>query len=312
VAERLPTVSAVIPTFGRRDLLPGVVEPLLADPATSEVVVVVDGSFDGSYAWLLERAEGDGRLRPFWIENRGENGAREAGVRAARGDVVLLLDDDVRAAPGLTAGHARHHMGSTGLVVLGYMPPLLPRERRPGDFTTRLYAREYEAVCRGYEASPDQILMSLWAGNMSLRREDAVAVMLGTKAPTLPYHADRELGLRCLESGLRGIFDRSLRAEHLHTRSLDGFTADARSQGAARVMLHRLHGDVLGPVDQGPPGPVRALLARTPAAAVMATALRGATRHAGRARAFRLEELFARVLRRVEQQRGALATRGFS
>ena len=312
MAERLPSVSAVIPTFGRRDLLPGVIEPLLAEPATSEVVVVVDGSFDGSYPWLLERAEGDGRLRPFWIENRGENGAREAGVRAARGDVVLLLDDDVRAAAGLAEGHARHHAGSAGLVVLGYMPPLLPRERLPGDFTTRLYAREYEAVCRSYETSPDQILMSLWAGNMSLRREDAVAVMLGTKAPALPYHADRELGLRCLESGLRGAFDRSLRAEHLHTRSLDGFVADARSQGAGRVMLHRLHGDILGPFDPGPPAPVRAMLRRTPAARATAAALRSATRCAGRARAFRLEELLARVLRRVEQQRGALAAGGFS
>jgi GT2 family glycosyltransferase len=308
----LPTVSVVMPTYNRRELLPRVVEPLLADPGASEVVVVVDGCADGSWEWLLERAARDSRLRPVWIENRGENGARRAGIDAARGEVVLLLDDDVAAAPGLATGHARRHAGRGGLVVVGYMPPPLTAERRPGDFTTRLYAREYESVCAEYERAPGRILHGLWAGNMSLRREDCVRVM--GPAPALAYHADRELGLRCLKAGLRGEFDRSLRAAHLHARTLDGFARDARKQGAGVAAVHTLHEDVLGPLppeafDHGLPAPAAAWLRvcrrRRPAAATAAV-LRAATRAAGRMRAFRAEELGGRVLRRVEQQRGAL------
>jgi GT2 family glycosyltransferase len=309
---RLPTVSVVMPTYNRRGLLPRVIEPLLADPGASEVVVVVDGCDDGSYEWLSERGGDDARLRPVWIENRGENGARQAGVEAARGEVVLLLDDDVAAEPGLASGHARRHAERRGLVVVGYMPPPLPAERRPGDFTTRLYAREYESVCASYERASEGILHNLWAGNLSLRRDDCIRVM--ARALALPYHADRELGLRCLKAGLRGEFDRSLRAAHLHTRTLDGFARDARAQGAGAAALHALHRDVLGPLpaaafDHGLPAPAPAwlrLCRRPRPAAASSGLLHGAVRAAGRMRAFGAEELAGRLLRRVEQQRGAL------
>jgi GT2 family glycosyltransferase len=320
MADRLPSVSVVMPTFNRRRLLPGVVEPLLADDAAAEVIVVVDGCDDGSYEWLVARAGDSPQLRPLWIENRGENGARAAGIRAAQGDVVLLLDDDVRAAPGLARGHAVHHAAVPGLVVVGYMPPELPPERRPGDFTTRLYAREYGRLCRSYEQDADTVLMNLWAGNVSMRREDALRVIVAADPPALAYHADRELGLRCRDAGLRGVFDRSLRAAHLHTRSLDGFARDARAQGAGRIALHRLHRGSLGPhspewITHGAPAPARGLLRlcrRPRAGRATAATLRWITAQAGRARAFRLEELSGRLLRRVEQQRGALAAGGRS
>jgi hypothetical protein len=262
----------------------------------------------------VELSADEPRLRPLLIDNRGENGARAAGIEAARGEVVLLLDDDVAAEPGLASGHARRHAGRRGLVVVGYMPPPLPAERRPGDFTTRLYAREYESVCAGWERMPGRILHNLWAGNMSLRREDCLRVLVGTPAPALAYHADRELGLRCLKAGLRGEFDRSLRAAHLHTRTLDGFARDARAQGAGAAALHALHRDVLGPLpaaafDHGLPAPAAAwlrLCRRPRPAAASSGLLRGAARAAGRARLFGAEELAGRLLRRVEQQRGAL------
>jgi GT2 family glycosyltransferase len=312
--SELPSVSVVMPTYNRRSLLQRVVEPLLADPAASEVVVVVDGCRDGSYEWLVERAGGDRRLRPLWIENQGENGARRAGIERARGEVVLLLDDDVAASPGLASGHARRHAGRSGLVVVGYMPPPARAERRPGDFTTRLYAREYESVCAGYERAPERILHGLWAGNMSLRREDCLRVMVDGAAPALAYHADRELGLRCLKAGLRGEFDRSLRAAHLHTRTLDGFARDARAQGAGAATVHALHGDVLGPLpaaafDHGLPAPAAAwlrLCRRPRVAAASSRVLRALTPAAGRARLRSAEEAAGRLLRRIEQQRGAL------
>ena len=308
-----PSLSVVMPTYDRRTLLPEVVAPLLADEGADEVVVVVDGCDDGSYELLVALAADEPRLRPLLIDNRGENGARTAGIEAARGEVVLLLDDDVRARPGLATGHARRHGEAPGLVVLGWMPPL-----DAGGFATRLYAREYEQICRGYESEPHAILRNLWAGNVSLRREDCLPVLVEADAPTLDYHADRALGLRCMDAGLRGVFDRSLRADHLHQRSLDGFIRDARAQGAAGVTLHRVHARELGPhpgpelFGHGLPLPARrwlALCRRPRAAAASARALHRLTSLAGRAGADRLEETLGRVLRRLEQQRGALIAR---
>ncbi|MDQ4142512.1 MAG: glycosyltransferase, partial [Actinomycetota bacterium] len=107
VGERLPTVSVVVPTYNRRENLPRVLEPLLADPATTELVVVVDGSRDGSFELVEERAATEPRLKPVFIENQGVARAHQTGVERASGEVVLLLADDVIAAPGLVMGHAR-------------------------------------------------------------------------------------------------------------------------------------------------------------------------------------------------------------
>ena len=298
------TLSVVMPTYNRRALLGQVVGPLLADDGADEVVVVVDGCDDGSYEYL--RGLGDPRLRPLLIENRGENGARAAGIEAASGDVVLLLDDDVRAHPGLAAGHARRHAQADGLVVLGWMPP-----DRAETLATRLYAREYETICAGYERAPDAILDNLWAGNMSLRRADCERVMGG--APALDYHADKALGLRCADAGLRGVFDRSLRADHLHRRDLAGFVRDARNQGAAGMTLHRVHADRLGPhpgFDDGLPDALRTwlrLCRRPRVGDASARGLHALTATAGRVRVAGVEEAAGKLLRRVEQQRGALA-----
>src|SRR4051812_9518236 len=152
-------------TYNRRALLPRVLDPLLADPAADEVVVVVDGCEDGSIEYLRERASAEPRLRPVQIPNSGAVAAQQAGVEAARGDIVLIIDDDVIADRGLVSGHLRHHLDEADLVVVGYMPTERPTERRPGSFTSELYHDVYEFRCRGWEVNSDNVLQGLWGGN---------------------------------------------------------------------------------------------------------------------------------------------------
>ena len=311
-----PTVSVVMPTFGRRDGLAQILRPLLADSGALEIVVVVDGSRDGSLELLEGLSAHHPRLRPLWTENGGEMRARQAGVEAARGEVVLLLDDDVLAGPGLAAGHARAHAGGPGRVVLGYMPVRLPERRDGANFASFLYQQEYERACERYERNPDTVLGDLWAGNLSLCRTDAVAVGLPSREFSERYHPDRELGLRLRAHGLQGRFDRGLRAEHLHARGPAAWLRDARSQGRAAVQLHRLHGGALGPLDPGRfeaglPAPARwtlALARRPRARRPLETALERAIADLGRSGALRAQEACARLARRVAQQSGALET----
>src|SRR3954452_25350351 len=72
--------SVVMATYNRRALLPCVLDPLLADPAAAEVVVVVDGCDDGSIEYLRERAAAEPRLKPQLIENSGAVRAQQFGV----------------------------------------------------------------------------------------------------------------------------------------------------------------------------------------------------------------------------------------
>lgn len=240
------TISVVIPTFRRRALLPEVLAPLLADEATTELIVVVDGSRDGSIEYLDDLAHREPRLHPLAIENRGENGARQAGLARATGEVVLFLDDDVVAGPGLVTGHLRHHAeAEASLVVLGYMP-VRTHPDRPLGVAETLYAGWYEAQCAAWECASGSVLQNLWAGNVSMRTADALELGLANPAYDARYNPDRDLGLRLLEAGLHGRFDRTLRAEHLFERPLASFLSDAYSTGEGTWLNHRLHGAHLG------------------------------------------------------------------
>jgi glycosyltransferase involved in cell wall biosynthesis len=316
-ADQPPSISVVMPTFNRCAQLPRVLSPLLEDPSAQDVIVVVDGCDDGSMESLQTLAESHPNLRPFWIENSGEGTARATGVARAVTDVVLLVDDDVVAAPGLISGHARAHLGESGAVVIGYMP-LATESLKLGGFATRLYAREYETRCEYYEADPTTILDHLWAGNFSVRRDQALRVGLGSTEYTERYHPDRELGLRFAEAGLVGKFDRRLLAHHLHTRTLVDFRRDARSQGGGRLRLAQLNpeavsGFSLDELSAGIPAAAEKLihLARRPRASKpVASTLACIVQICGATRIGRAETATAQLLRRVEQTRGAIARSG--
>ncbi len=307
-----PAISVVVPTYNRAHALERVLRPLLDDPAAHEVIVAIDGSVDGSLELTRRMADAEPRLRPMWIENSGEMAARQAGARAATGEVVLFLDDDVLAAPGLVSGHARRHAEQAADVVVGYMPVAPPAERSGVDFATRIYAREYEGRCEIYEREPGSVLDTLWAGNFSMRREACLAVGMPNPGFTARYHPDRDFGLRCREAGLTGVFDRSLHAQHLHERSLPAFVRDARSQGAARVLLAGRHPDVALSGDEFerdlPAAAARLIRLgrRQRAHSALAGSLTILVQTAGWARVWAVQDAAARLLRRLEQQRGAI------
>src|SRR5438552_2002657 len=101
-------------------------------------------------------------------------------------------------------------------------PPIDRLDRRAGGrrapsraFTVRLYAEAYDGRCETYERDPANILRHLWAGNISLRRDTCLRVRLGSDRFAERYHPDREFGMRLLEAGVAGVFDRDLRATHL-------------------------------------------------------------------------------------------------
>jgi glycosyltransferase involved in cell wall biosynthesis len=303
--------SVVVPTYQRRAFLPRLLPALLGDPALYECVVVVDGARDGSLEFLQEVASEDPRLIPVFVENRGEDGARMAGVERARGEIVLLLDDDVEAEPGLVSAHQRHHAAADRLVVVGYMPVVDPQGVGPG-----LYADRYEDHCRRWREHPDQILDTFWAGNVSLWRRDYLRVAATPSRYRYDFHADRAFGFRCLEAGLNGVFDPACRARHHYARSVDGLSRDARNQGLSLVRLHDeyparspdLAADQFTWFLPSYQVPFVNLCKRPRAAATAAALLCSLTRAVDRAGAPKAREV-ATLMMTVERQTGAINAR---
>ena len=82
-----------------------------------EVIIVDDGSKDGTGDFLRSYS-GKLQIRPvFHEEAKGRSGARNAGLRVATGDPIILLDGDMEVVPGFVEAHVSTGRGEA--VVLG-------------------------------------------------------------------------------------------------------------------------------------------------------------------------------------------------
>lgn len=96
-----PTISVILATRNRRNLLEGAVDSVIAQTYSAwELIVVDDGSTDSSSILLDELAAGDDRIRVERTAGVGAAAARNIGLAAATGDYIAFLDDDNLMAPG--------------------------------------------------------------------------------------------------------------------------------------------------------------------------------------------------------------------
>jgi glycosyltransferase involved in cell wall biosynthesis len=85
----------VVPTHNRADLVPRAIASVQAQTYTNwEILAVDDGSSDDTPEVLARCAEGEPRIKPQRTEGLGVSGARNVGIDAAVGDVLVYLDDD--------------------------------------------------------------------------------------------------------------------------------------------------------------------------------------------------------------------------
>ena len=87
--------SFIIPVYNCKQYLPACVESILACQVPSlEVILVDDGSTDGSSTLCDTFAQKDSRIRVIHQANAGVSAARNAGLAAAQGSYVLFADAD--------------------------------------------------------------------------------------------------------------------------------------------------------------------------------------------------------------------------
>jgi glycosyltransferase involved in cell wall biosynthesis len=95
-------ISVVVPVYNEEDNIPELVERVAAAlaPREFELIVIDDGSRDGSAGALERLAESRPWLRPLYlIRNYGQSAALQAGFDAARGELIVTLDGDLQNDP---------------------------------------------------------------------------------------------------------------------------------------------------------------------------------------------------------------------
>ena len=94
-------LSVVVPVYNERDTVRTILSRVLATPHDKEVILVDDGSTDGTRQVLAEiESEKLAGVRVIYHEvNQGKGGALRTGFAAVTGDIVLIQDADLEYTP---------------------------------------------------------------------------------------------------------------------------------------------------------------------------------------------------------------------
>lgn len=92
-------LSVIMPVYNEKDTIAEILERVLATGLANEVVVVDDGSTDGT-ADVLRNLQADSRVKIITApQNRGKGAAVRTGIEAATGDLLLVQDADLEYDP---------------------------------------------------------------------------------------------------------------------------------------------------------------------------------------------------------------------
>ena len=98
--ERKPLVSVIVPVYNVYPYLRDCVQSVQAQSYQNwELLLVDDGSTDGSETLCDEYAAQDARVRVLHKKNGGLSDARNAGVDAAKGEYLSFVDGDDWVSP---------------------------------------------------------------------------------------------------------------------------------------------------------------------------------------------------------------------
>jgi glycosyltransferase involved in cell wall biosynthesis len=230
-------VSVVIPTYQRRDTVRRALHALAEQslpPDAYEVVVSVDGSTDGTLEMLGEMAT-PYPLRVVSGPNRGRAAACNAGIREARGELVVLLDDDMEPVRHFLAAHREAHGAEPALGVIGAVPVPLDAASPPVvRYVGEKFNRHLEALARSGRPLG---LRDFYSGNFSIRRELLLRSGGFDEDFRVYGNEDLELSLRLRRAGVRLVFSPEAAARQSYTKDFAGLAGDNVAKGRTAVLL---------------------------------------------------------------------------
>lgn len=200
-------VTVVIPTYRRPQALTACVHSILEGASQPSEIIVVgrqgDKETEQTVSQLQILPRGEIQLRSLWVTATGHVPPIEAGVRAASGDIVVIVDDDITAEGGwlehLLSSFSDPKVGvAGGRVVVPGQPPSKLRGR-PGRISW--YGKLWGNLA-GIGGSTPVDVLSVMEGNWAWRRELLASLIFD---PVLNFDDASMYGLDlCLQAAERG------------------------------------------------------------------------------------------------------------
>ena len=212
-------IDVVIPTYNRLWALRRVAGYYLQREEVLRLIVVDDGSTDGTENWLRKEAERNTRLIPIYHkENRGASASRNTGANAARAPFVFFADDDMLLSPadGLSLMVREMEVQSADIaapihilpesLISADLPTVDSDVHRPNVLlyhrkTIELRSRRKLSVF----AFPASFPTPLACGLMLMRREVLEHILYDEELGATSYRDETDFQLKALRKGFRLI-----------------------------------------------------------------------------------------------------------
>lgn len=243
----IPEISVIIPCFNNLETLPRILDALSKEnKINSEIIVVDNGSNDGSREYLSKRIMSQENLFLLTEEKRGAGAARNKGAGVARSSLLLFLGGDILPANSLLEMHLATHKrindmraGCLGFVT--WAPDLTP--------TPFMVFMEHGGSQNAFgeiagkeEVDPRKYF---YGSNISLCKEMFVLVGgFDTEHFNGYGWEDLDLGLRLAKMEFRLYYESQARGYHWHHLSLGDVQKRMSVIGGGLVTLKKIHSEV--------------------------------------------------------------------
>ena len=247
--DRRPVaLSVIIPTYNRKATLHVCLATLALQADVNErweVIVVDDGSTDGTEE-VCRKFPACLPLEYVRQENAGAGSARRTAVEHARGEYLLLINDDTMACRNLLAEHLRiqaEFRREKKIAVLGnFCYPEEARERALTYFLSKHPMFFPQVTLEPGLHSESAYFISC---NLSIRRQGVESV--GSFDAAFRVAEDTEIGVRLNAAGYQVFYHPAAAAIHHHLDfTIDDVFRRGKTYGQTQLMLFRKHPQLLG------------------------------------------------------------------
>lgn len=235
-----PTLSVILATYNRRQTLARALSAAFTQdlPATEyEVIVADDGSSDGTVEYLHSLKPSCG-FRVIVQTHGGKVAARNAALAAARGHLVLLLDDDILCDRSTLRMHVTAHSKQRGLVVHG---PVLASTESPDTLATEWVRLVVAEETKRWQAGSRWPEDANFDPNYSVPRS-ALLECGGWDEAFTHAKENTDLGLRLWGMGLKIRYEPRAVAHHVYIKTANDLVRkQAYWWGRNEIHLCRKH-----------------------------------------------------------------------
>ena len=212
------TFSIIIPAFNEEDDIAQTIETCLAIDYPHKEIIVVDDSTDDTPRIVEGYANRGVRLIHRKENRNGCCGARNVGMQHATGDVVVIVNGDVRPRPNFLQGLAEHYENGADWVVC-YSNVVNP------DNIWSIYIYAWELLRRGH-TDP------WWCEGFSCRREAAEAVGYIPGDFPVRFCRDNLLGASLAKAGYVKHMASEILTDHVAHNTLEEFWSVRVARGS--------------------------------------------------------------------------------